>query len=73
MNFKELEKIVKADGWRLDRIQGSHFQYEHPVKRGIVTIPRHSGDVPKEPIAKPAGFAIHRRCRLRPTGADSGV
>jgi predicted RNA binding protein YcfA (HicA-like mRNA interferase family) len=36
MNFRELEKIVKADGWRLDRIQGSHCQYEHPTKRGIV-------------------------------------
>ena len=47
MNFKELENIIKADGWKLDRIEGSHHQYEHPIKKGITTIPKHSGDIPK--------------------------
>jgi len=45
MNFKELEKMVKADGWRLDYIDGSHHNYRHPAKSGKVTIPRHGGDI----------------------------
>jgi len=64
MNFRELEKIIKADGWGLDRIQGSHYQYEHPIKRGIVTIPRHSGDVPKyivKSVLRQAGIAFESK------------
>ncbi len=41
MNFKEIEKIIKADGWKLKASQGSHFQYVHPAKPGKVTIPNH--------------------------------
>lgn len=41
MNFKEIEKIIKADGWMLKSSQGSHFQYVHPIKPGKVTIPNH--------------------------------
>ena len=41
MNFKEIEKIIKADGWTLKTSQGSHFQYVHPTKPGKVTIPNH--------------------------------
>ena len=40
MNFKQMEKIIKADGWILS-IQGSHNQYVHPSKPGKVTIPNH--------------------------------
>ena len=28
MNFKVVEKIVKADGWVLVRVTGSHYQYK---------------------------------------------
>ena len=45
MNFRELEKMIKADGWRLKEIDGSHHHYVHPSKKGKVTIPRHGGDV----------------------------
>ncbi|MCL1908327.1 MAG: type II toxin-antitoxin system HicA family toxin [Holophagaceae bacterium] len=48
MNFKELERIIKADGWSLDRVEGSHHQYRHPTKPGIATIPRHSHDIHKK-------------------------
>lgn len=41
MNFKQIEKIIKADGWILKSIQGSHNQYVHPSKQGKVTIPNH--------------------------------
>ncbi|MCL1893004.1 MAG: type II toxin-antitoxin system HicA family toxin [Holophagaceae bacterium] len=41
MNFKELEKIIKADGWTLKEVDGSHYHYKHPSKKGKVTIPNH--------------------------------
>jgi predicted RNA binding protein YcfA (HicA-like mRNA interferase family) len=45
MNFRELEKIVKADGWRLKNVKGSHHHYVHPLKPGKVSIPCHKGDM----------------------------
>ena len=45
---REAIRIVERDGWRFDRMKGSHRQFTHPVKPGIVTISGHPGeDVPK--------------------------
>jgi len=41
---------VKADGWLLDTIEGSHHHYKHKAKSGKVTIPFHVGDIPKRVI-----------------------
>lgn len=41
MKFKEIEKILKKDGWILKDIRGSHYQFVHNVKTGKVTIPNH--------------------------------
>jgi predicted RNA binding protein YcfA (HicA-like mRNA interferase family) len=38
MKVREAIKLIEADGWRLDRTRGSHRQYKHPTKRGLVTI-----------------------------------
>ena len=38
---KELIDIIEADGWYFARQKGSHKQYKHPLKKGIVTIPDH--------------------------------
>lgn len=45
MRFRELEKILKADGWYEVAQVGSHHQYKHPSKKGKVTIPEHHGDI----------------------------
>ncbi len=45
MRFRELEKLLLADGWTLKSVKGSHHQYIHPVKSGKVTIPKHGGDI----------------------------
>ncbi len=45
MRFRELEKILLADGWMLKGSKGSHNQYIHPTKPGKVTIPNHRGDL----------------------------
>ena len=39
MKYRDLVKLIEADGWAVDRVAGSHFQYRHPVKSGTVTIP----------------------------------
>lgn len=41
MDAKELEKIIKQDGWKCVSQKGSHKHYKHPVKPGKVTIPFH--------------------------------
>ena len=46
MKFRELERIIIKDGWMYKDTVGSHCQYIHPFKKGKVTIPRHSGDIP---------------------------
>ncbi len=45
MRFRELEKIIKKDGWYLYNVSGSHYQYKHPTKKGKVTIPYHGRDL----------------------------
>lgn len=47
MKFREIEKILVADGWYLKKTSGSHHQYKHPTKPGKVTIPRHVGGLDK--------------------------
>lgn len=45
MTFKQLEKLLLKDGWKLKSVRGSHHQYVHPTKPGKVTIPHHGGDL----------------------------
>ena len=35
---------MEDDGWYHVKTRGSHRQYKHPLKRGRVTVPGHSGD-----------------------------
>lgn len=59
MTVRELEKIIKADGWFEIDQHGSHRQYKHPTKKGRVTIPCHNGDIDKgtlNSILKQAGL-----------------
>ncbi|MEL6501053.1 MAG: type II toxin-antitoxin system HicA family toxin [Cyanobacteria bacterium J06623_1] len=38
MKVKEIIKPVERDGWYLARSKGSHRQYKHQIKMGLVTI-----------------------------------
>ncbi len=38
MKVRELIKMIEEDGWCLDRTRGSHRQFKHPTKPGLVTI-----------------------------------
>jgi predicted RNA binding protein YcfA (HicA-like mRNA interferase family) len=37
-------KLIEQDGWYLARTRGSHRQFRHPNKRGLVTIPGKPSD-----------------------------
>ena len=59
MKVREVIKLIEADGWRFARQAASHKIYKHPVKKGIVVIPEHGGDIPKgtlNAILKQAGL-----------------
>ena len=36
MRFRELERLIVADGWIRCDVKGSHYQYRHPLKEGNV-------------------------------------
>jgi len=38
VKVRDAIKLIEADGWQLSRTQGSHRQYRHPSKPGLVTI-----------------------------------
>lgn len=44
MRFREIDKLIKKDGWYEVSQKGSHHHYKHPVKEGKVTIPEHGGN-----------------------------
>jgi len=41
MKARDIIRMIENDGWYLIRQKGSHKQYKHPVKKGIVTIAAH--------------------------------
>lgn len=58
MKYRELIKLVAADGWYLVQTTGSHQQYKHPVKLGRVTIAGKPGkDVPPGTLKSVLGQA----------------
>jgi predicted RNA binding protein YcfA (HicA-like mRNA interferase family) len=60
VKIRDLLKLLERNGWRLVRTKGSHRQFQHSVKRGIVTVAGSPGlDVPigtLKSILKSAGL-----------------
>ena len=44
MKVRDVIKLLEDDGWFLDRTRGSHRQYKHPSKPGVVTVPGKPSD-----------------------------
>jgi len=44
MKIRDVLKMLRADGWYIVGMKGSHRQLEHPTKPGRVTIAGHPGD-----------------------------
>ncbi|MGH9315745.1 MAG: type II toxin-antitoxin system HicA family toxin [Thermoanaerobaculia bacterium] len=60
MKVREVIRLIEDDGWREVRITGSHRQFKHPSKPGVVTVAgKPSLDVPPgtlRSILKQAGL-----------------
>jgi len=39
VKVKDVIKLIEKDGWYLVRTKGSHRQFKHSIKSGLVTIP----------------------------------
>ena len=39
VQVRDVERMIENEGWRLVRTRGSHRQYQHPFRPGLVTIP----------------------------------
>jgi predicted RNA binding protein YcfA (HicA-like mRNA interferase family) len=64
VKVRELIRILEEDGWRLVRTTGSHRQFKHFAKAGVVTVAGRLGhDVPfgtMKSILKQAGLKVER-------------
>jgi len=38
VKIKDVISMIEKDGWRQVRQRGSHRQFKHPIKSGLVTI-----------------------------------
>lgn len=61
MTFREIQKIIEKDGWKLVRTEGSHHHYKHKTKKGLVTISKHGNkDLSKRDIQ-----SIYRQAQIK--------
>ena len=44
MKVRDVIRMIEADGWFQVRQRGSHRQFKHPTKPGLVTIAGKPGD-----------------------------
>lgn len=44
MKVKEVIKMIERDGWFMIRRRGSHRQYRHNYKKGLVSVAGHLDD-----------------------------
>ncbi len=59
MNSKQIIKQLEAHGWFLARVKGSHHQFKHPTKSGLVTVKHPDSNIPAgtlNSILKQAGL-----------------
>ncbi|HYX46413.1 MAG TPA: type II toxin-antitoxin system HicA family toxin [Sphingomicrobium sp.] len=47
MKSRDVIKKINAAGWYEVRVKGSHHQFKHPTRKGLVTVPHLENDLPK--------------------------
>ena len=60
MHSSDVIRVLEAGGWVRVRINGTHHQFKHPTKPGLVTVPHPNEDLPKGTIS-----SILRHARLK--------
>jgi predicted RNA binding protein YcfA (HicA-like mRNA interferase family) len=46
MNSREIIQRLEKDGWVHVRTKGSHWQFKHPTRHSLVTVPHPKKDFP---------------------------
>jgi len=62
MKVRDVIRLLETDGWFLARTRGSHRQYKHPEKRGLVTL----AGKPGEDIAPGTLNSVMKQAGLKP-------
>ena len=44
MKVRDVIKLIEADGWKFNRMNGSHRQFNHLDREGLVTVGGNKGD-----------------------------
>ncbi len=57
---REVIAALKADGWYMVNVVGSHYQFKHPAKSGRVTVKHPCRDIPRKTLD-----SIERQSGLR--------
>lgn len=60
MNSKAVIAELKAAGWKLDRINGSHHMFKHAARSGTVVVPH-----PKKDLGRGLIAAIRKQAGLK--------
>ena len=47
---REVIEILIQDGWYEVRVNGSHHQFKHPVKKGTTTVKHPDKDIPRKTL-----------------------
>jgi predicted RNA binding protein YcfA (HicA-like mRNA interferase family) len=61
MKIRDVIKMIEEDGWYLARTRGSHQQYKHPTKSGLVTI----AGKPSDDLATGTLNSIYKQAGLK--------
>ena len=62
MKVREAIRLIEAEGWYLVRTKGSHRQFRHPTRLGLVTVPGH----PNDDLAPGTTISILKQAGLKP-------
>ena len=61
MKVKEAIRMLEKDGWFIVRTKGSHRQYKHDTKKGLVTI----AGKPSDDLAPGTLNSIYKQAGLK--------
>jgi predicted RNA binding protein YcfA (HicA-like mRNA interferase family) len=61
MKVVEVVRLLKDDGWYLDRTSGSHRQFKHATKPGLVTV----AGKPSDDLARGTLNSILKQAQLK--------
>ena len=55
-NSRDIKRRLEQEGWKLERVAGSHHVFRHPVRRTIVVLPH-----PKKDLGRGLVRAIYKQ------------